>query len=219
MACESIFERNEINNLVLEISNPTEIDDEWCARYNPKNADNTVAHSASDVANTIFPERIYERATSRKELYARYALVYARGKRRSRNRGAWGTYFLRMIAFGERRINRLEQIIGALISWRTPVRTPFVMHLSSPETDGLRPRSGPCLQYIQFVRNPNHILDLTVLVRNHDYFQKAFGNFLGLGRLLRFVCDETGLSPGKLICHSVHAFSSSTKTTLRELVG
>lgn len=51
------------------------------------------------------------------------------------------------------------------------------------------------------------MLDLVVVYRNHDFFNKALGNFIALGQLLRFIAVESGKTPGNLICHSVHAYS------------
>jgi thymidylate synthase len=59
---------------------------------------------------------------------------------------------------------------------------------------------------------------MVALVRNHDYFEKALGNLIGLGHLLGYVCSETDLAPGELVCHSVHAYNSASKKALRDLV-
>ena len=41
--------------------------------------------------------------------------------------------------------------------------------------------------------------------RNHFFFERAYGNYLGLGRLQRFIADAAGLEPGPLTCVSGHA--------------
>lgn len=216
-ACCKIEADGDINNLLLEITNPTDIDEDCLNDHDPRKFKARVKRSSRDVANTVFPQRTYKRSHTRDELYVNYSAVYARGKRLPGNRSTWGTYFHRMIAFGPTKINRLEAIINAINSWRVNVKTPFVMHLSSTDLDPLRTMSGPCLQYIQFVRSSDGTLDLVVVARNHDYFEKALGNFIGLARLLHFVCMETRLHVGKLICHSVHAYNSASTRALRAL--
>jgi len=209
---------HHLDHVIVEVSRPTCFRKAWSSRYDPRPFDSGALRSLSDVANTIFPEALWRRAQTRQEFYERYAIVFDRGKRRRANRTTWGTYFRRMIDFGPDHVNRLEQIIAAMNSWHTATRVQFVLHLSAQGTDALRTISGPCLQYMQFLPNRDGKIDLLVVVRNHDYFRKALGNFIGLGRLLAFVASETSRVPGKLICHSVHAYNGRNSiTALREL--
>ena len=48
-----------------------------------------------------------------------------------------------------------------------------------------------------------------MVYRSHDFINKALGNFVGLTRLLEFVCFHTGRRPGRLVCHSIRAFVDS----------
>jgi hypothetical protein len=59
---------------------------------------------------------------------------------------------------------------------------------------------------------------MTAIYRNHDYFNKAFANFVGLGRLLGFICAQTSRAPGRLVCHSGHAYSAQGKRALENLI-
>ncbi len=52
-------------------------------------------------------------------------------------------------------------------------------------------------------------MDFVVVYRNHDFFNKALGNFIALGQLLKFIADASGKTAGRLICHSVHAYAGS----------
>jgi thymidylate synthase len=49
-------------------------------------------------------------------------------------------------------------------------------------------------------------LSLAAVYRSHDYVLKALGNFIGLSRLLNYVCSKTGHSVGTLTCLSAYAF-------------
>ena len=166
----------------------------------------------SDVANTIFPKRTWQNAKSRDDFYERYKKAHARGGRKS-----WGTYFLRLTNFGATGVNQLERAIRVMNEWQNEPGTAIVLHLSSPETDLPRPLGGPCLQLLQLHAKDGR-LDVTAIYRNHDYFNKALPNFIGLGGLLEFICKATDRQVGSLTCHSGHAYSSAGKLALRRLV-
>jgi thymidylate synthase len=100
-----------------------------------------------------------------------------------------------------------------------PPRAAFVVHLSSTELDNPRPLGAPCWQYAQFIRNSDSELSLSALYRSHDYFQKALGNFIGLTRLLKFVCYHSGMQPGTLTCFSTYASLQSQQAKTRQLLG
>ena len=108
--------------------------------------------------------------------------------------------------------------IRVLRGWGKRSRAALVFHLSAPHLDKPRPLGGPCLQYMQILNKGREGLDLVVAYRSHDYFQKAFGNFIGLSRLLAFIAAETRLRAGRLVCHSIHAFSSGSKKHLSRLI-
>ena len=61
------------------------------------------------------------------------------------------------------------------------------------------------------------MLDFVAVYRNQDFFNKALGNFIGLGQLLKFICDESNKRAGTLTCHSVHAFSGGNMGYLKAM--
>jgi thymidylate synthase len=71
--------------------------------------------------------------------------------------------------------------------------------------DGNRTRNGPCLSHVSLKVGVEDTLYLTALYRSHSYVARALGNFLGLASLQAFVCDQTGLAPGPLVCVSTYA--------------
>ena len=199
-------------NLVLEIADPLRWDPDWFDRIDPR-VITSKADNPRDVANTIFPEKTWNRSTSRDELYSRYSRAHAMGKKKS-----WGTYFLRLIEFGESKVNQLERAIEVMNSWKHEPGTAIVLHTSSAETDRPRPLGGPCLQLCQLQVYGGSV-DMTVIYRNHDYFNKTLPNLVGIGRLMGFICSQTGRAPGSLVCHSGHAYSSDGKDGLKALLG
>lgn len=161
-----------------------------------------------DVANTIFPARTRLNSKDRAAFYQRYHRAHERGKTK-----AWGTYFGRFIKFGAKEINQLEDVIHALNTWKLSYRAALIMHASSAETDPLKVLGSPCLQYVQFNCPDSSRVNLLAVYRNHDYCNKALGNFFGLSRLLKFVCDETKREAGTVTCLSIHAYyENSTKS-------
>lgn len=223
------------NNILIDIEKPCAFRNSWLDDYNPKTISHSSGKSGDnihDVIHTIFPRRFARRYRNREDLYAYYLKTHLRsamlsGKKNNR----WGTYFTRLICFEENHKlkskinsedslddikdkyknnfainNQLERVIYALSNWQKAHKAALYCHISAPNIDSVRPIGSPCLQYIQFSQHDTDNVDMIVVYRNHDYFNKAFGNFIGLGQLLNFICNESGKTPGKLTCHSIHAY-------------
>jgi thymidylate synthase len=204
-----------ISNLILISNNPLEQSTSWYTRYNPKNCGSKY-DNVRDVANTIFPARMLAHSSNRADFYSRY--LRANERRRSAHPGSWGTYFERLIAFGESETNQLELAIASMARWSKNHKAAITLHVSSPETDGIRTRGGPCLQYIQVLCPTKSSLDLVAVYRSQDYFNKTLGNLVGLGLLQKFIASETHRAVGQLTCHSVHAFIGASKTMMVALL-
>jgi thymidylate synthase len=211
----AVANQREIFNLITTVDAPCILDDAWLQTYSPRSLGPRF-DVLRDVSQTIFPHRMRSSTHSRAELYARYLQHHDRARGWSRNRGAWGTYFERLIRFPPTNVNQLERVISKLNTWQRAT-TAFVFHLSASTIDTPRRLGGPCWHFGEIIWNPGNVLDLIVVYRNHDFFNKALGNFIGLGQLLRFICDETNKQPGALVCHSVHAYSSTSATRLMQL--
>lgn len=206
----------EVNNLITVIEHPLTINVVWLTEQSPHRFRES-GDDIRDVANTIFPDKLFARAADRAAFYSMYLARHDRSHRWARGRHAWGTYFERLIRFPPTGVNQLERVIVKLRTWETRSTTGLVFHLSSPAVDAPRTRGGPCWHYAELLWGADDTIDLVVVYRNHDFFNKVLGNFVGLGRLLQFICTESGKQPGKLICHSVHAYHDSTQQALRAL--
>ncbi len=204
-------------NLTVHIGNPASLDEADVARYCHRRVAPSISKSVYDVANTIFPSDSARHAGDLGQFFTHYHRVYARGQRRHPT--AWGTYFLRLISFGRSGENQLRKIIDALTNWRSRPRAAFVFHLSSTDVDNPRPLGAPCWQYGQFIRNDDAALSMVALYRSQDYFQKALGNFVGLTRLLRFVCHHSHMTSGTLTCLSTYATLQNQRAKTRQLLG
>lgn len=202
-------------NLLVSFPCATALDEAPLKEYDPRTVLGSKFDRARDVANTIFPAKTWANSSTRADLYKRYLKANKRGRKKS-----WGTYFARMISFGSCEVNQLERVINALTSWEQKAyRAAFLMHTSSAETDKLRPLGGPCLQYVQFNCPSATTIDLLAVYRNHDYCNKVLGNLFGLSRLLRFVCKESGRTPGRVTCLSAHAYFNTSVKKQKQLIG
>ncbi len=187
-------------------------------------------YPVSTVANTIFPAALYyphnPKLTGDKARHHLYQMYQQGDKVRQRypaNR--FGTYFNRMIDWpgGKRTINQLERIIERLQSNRVrnnPLSSNYELSVGGSEdclgqdnTADIQIRlpgtdtsimGFPCLSHISLVLDKGR-LSMTALYRNQHFIRKAYGNYLGLSRLLRFICQEGGCEPGELVCIASHA--------------
>jgi hypothetical protein len=160
------------------------------------------------VANTIFPESLWKLSGGdRHKLYGFYMATLPRLKALDKTRNRRGLYFERLIAFDEKAKNRnqLEHIISAYNSAhqanRGVRRTMLQASVFDPRRDHLSvPRLGfPCLQHVTFVPNGEK-LTLNAVYATQQIFEKAYGNYLGLCRLGRFMAHEMGLTFSHLHC-------------------
>jgi thymidylate synthase len=69
------------------------------------------------------------------------------------------------------------------------------------------PYGGQCLSFLSFHIEPGSpkTLLLTAQYRNHYYVEKLLGNIIGLGRLMLFIANETGMKVGPLTIVSTNA--------------
>ncbi len=171
--------------------------------------------SIFDVATTIFPRPGARWKLDPDDFAAHYLPVYARLKRRTGT--GWGFYFQRLMSFGNMQAPQLARIVNGLSNWGHAHHGAFVIHISSAEVDRPRPQGGPCWQYGQFMADGD-TLSLTAVYRSHDYFHKALGNFVGLSRLLTYVCSKTTHSIGTLTCLSTYAFLGTRRVATVNLL-
>lgn len=179
------------------------------------------------VANTLFPQSLYQPhrgKDARPFLYQMYEQNFTIIQRLPANNH--GTYFQRMIAWPAKdkkrkkveNVNQLENIICRLrkgLSRQNALSSAYEIGISDvateteeiriyqPDNDG-RLMGFPCLSHISltFFKKQLH---LTAVYRNQYFLHKAYGNYVGLSRLQRFLCQEIGCEPGTLMCIASHA--------------
>lgn len=180
----------------------------------------------STVANTIFPQSLYIEGLGEGAEQHLYALEKrARGLTHLRNRQ--GTYFERMAAWpvdspieGEKptTFNQLDQAVTRLrrlraqgkqrgnqfeIGMTTPADEAIAVPIVVPGRD--RQTMGfPCLSHVSLSLQKG-VIHMTAIYRNHEFVRRGYGNYLGLGRVLRFVAQQSGWPRGELTCVSASA--------------
>ena len=223
-----IFHACEITPLVVEINGldnpePPEI-------HSIRNAlDAALAKdgkrlSSHKVANTIFPISLWNSKAPRHNLYKKYLKIFPRIHKYPSNRN--GIYFQRFISFGHDDdmrggVNQLEHIIQ---TWNggNHRRSALQAAVFDPQVDhtNQRQRGFPCLQQVAFSPLCSGGLTATGFYATQYIFERAYGNYLGLWRLGRFMAQEMGLRLEKVICIATPAVRSNPqkkKADLKEL--
>ena len=176
--------------------------------------------SCNTVANTIFPS-IWNPNANRQELYDRYSRILPMLRKDRRNR--YGLYFQRLISYGgsgggNNGVNQLEHIIQ---TWHkgNHRRTALQAGLFDPLKDHTdQPVRGfPCLQQVSFARFGDDGLSITGYYATQFVVERAYGNYLGLCRLGRFMAHEMGLRFGKMTCIATPVMLYRTKKSVKGL--
>lgn len=166
----------EIIDLVVEIEQPLEIEkkiDEAFKKY-------MGAKWIKKGSDAIFPENI--------ENF--HSLPWTR------------TYWTRLKKFRDN-TDQLLFIINRLKD--KPMSKQLFCVTFDPEID-IQPHrpfnpTMPCLTALDF-KFRNGYLGIFALFRSHDFGRKAYGNYLGLGKLLKYICSQVKCDLGTVICYS-----------------
>lgn len=173
------------------------------------------------VANTIFPRKRWKPELGRERLFERYAKMLPMIRKADPHRNSNGTYFERMTAFGPDQINQLEHIITTYTERGNPRRSALQASIFDPAKDHTHQsrRGFPCLQYVSFAPFDKTRLRVTGVYATQYLFEKAYGNYLGLYELGRFMAHELSLELAQLNCIAsvVKRGEKPNKTDLRPL--
>ena len=214
-------------NLTVAIDDPTSEDDDVRALLDHFNGerrrrDRKSVELVSTVANTLFPSAWYAEHLGEKADEHLYELErQSRAVNHRRNKS--GTYFERMVAWpgpqGE--FNQLDQVVRRLRSARLRGHqrgNAYEIGVAQPSDEAIavpilvggkdrKVRGFPCLSHLSFSLQEGTV-HLSAMYRSHDFISRAYGNYLGLGRVLRFVGRQSGIPIGELTCISSSAARS-----------
>lgn len=175
------------------------------------------------VANTIFPMGIFQLSKDRFQFYDEYKSIIPR-LRSVDQRNNRGTYFERLIAYevkdGET-FNQIEFIIKSILATTNKRRSKLQASIFDPRVDHKdTPYQGfPCLQHVTFYVSENGGLVMNSFYAMQYLFQRAYGNWLGLINLGKFVARETGLELERFNCFvGVEKLDTITKDKAKQFL-
>jgi len=225
LAVISLLKRSswDIRNLIVQIKNTQLIDNIFHQKVS-QFASREGLLSPKHVAYTIFPQGLYEHRGDAAKLFHAYDRPNGFFERLNRRKPGWDTYFRRMTHYektGEVAVNQLDNIIRAICTRDRLYRSALTIVIQNPGSETVLPRGGPCLNYISVQLEPTQPITLGLLAvyRNHDFIQRAYGNYWGLCNLLNFLATEVKAVPGPLTCVSSHAYVANKKKALMSMVG
>lgn len=221
---------HEQHNLILEVARPAERSDR--DRYILRIVDRLLidhgSQPLSTVAETIFPGAEYQRSGVRgvyeiypDEIYPQIKLPHE-----------WGRYAHRLVRKSSPHGGELNPLKIAVEKLRSQIengqrkRSCYELSLSEgaldlqfyeANDDCRRVRGGPCLSHVSLKLGRTDNLYLTAQYRSHYYVARALGNLIGLAMLQAFVCEQTGLAPGPLVCVSTFAHVDTEQWNLSEV--
>ncbi|TMU54817.1 thymidylate synthase [Flagellimonas algicola] len=158
------------------------------------------------VSETIFPQSLYQYCNEdRDALYNEYLNNIIRIKKIDPSNKN-GTYFERLIAFDgkDRKINQLEIVISSLQqNSKNKRRSKLQASIFNPEKDHTNAmyQGFPCLQHVTFYKTKNNGLILNSFYAIQHLYRRAYGNWLGLINLGKFVAKESNLYFERFNCY------------------
>lgn len=203
--------KHEAHNVIIDVADPSaraRLSDPVVAEVD-KFLRGHGEKGVETVANTIFPEALYNRHGNPTFVKRFEDNVLPRVCLKQ----SWsGYYFERMIRYPKQDggfENQLERIISRINDPQVRALNKFELSIFDPTRDIDRsPYGGQCLSFASLkLIGPadDRKIAMTAFYRNHFYIRKLLGNLMGLGRLMSFLAKETGLAVGPLTIISTHA--------------
>ena len=183
--------------------------------------------SIQTVAETIFPlslQMLFK--NDRQEFYKEYKANFKRisklDLKSNKRRNGRGTYFQRLIDYPgvEKGINQIENIIQSILDNKNNRRSRYQATTFNPNTDNLDgPYLGfPCLQHVTFYVTKDNGLVLNGFYAMQHIYEKAYGNWLGLINLGKFVAKELDIPFERFNCFiSIEKLDTLSKTEAKKL--
>jgi len=153
------------------------------------------------VANTIFPDSMWNPSAPRSVLFDRYQRSLPRMTKAS-TKNRHGMYFQRLILGGPAsHANQLNFVIETYLARKGVRRSALQVAVYNAERDqtAAAQRGFPCLQHVTFAPVGDK-LNINAFYATQYAFERAYGNYLGLCRLGRFVAHELGLTLARVTC-------------------
>lgn len=179
----------------------------------------TGKQAVDTVGNTIFPASLWNPQAPRQALFDRYTRIAPRVRKASRKNGR-GIYFERMISGGPKgHENQIEFAISTFNARDGVRRSVLQIGVFDPSRDhsGAAQLGFPCLQHVTFAPSEEG-LQVNAFYATQYLVERAYGNYVGLCRLGRFVAHELSLPLERFTCFTGVAECDMPKAKLRELL-
>lgn len=213
----------ELWDMVVQILNPSILDNVKQEEMRKFALNHKEVIEPNKVAYTIFPFKLYKPGTTTRDRLYRGYWLYFKETRRMQH-AAWGTYFERMIRYPTTsgNIDQLGIIIDNINNRNVNYRASHVLIIPEPNKDINRIMGAPCLNYLTVQventdRDGQKTISLLAVYRNHDFRGRAYGNYLGLCKLLQYIATETHSNLGSITCVSSHANVPNDKRELLKI--
>ena len=171
-------------------------------------------------AYIIFPFNLYDPSKGAQDLFDKYN--NPRGLYERKFKRNWGTYFRRLshVDNSDNENCQLHNLINAINNSDKVFKAAYTLIIQRPGKELVRNRGGPCLNYIAVQLKPGNPKEISLLCvyRNHDFLERAYGNYWGLTKLLQFIAHETDSKPKRVTCVSSHSYVKDKKRALKQLV-
>lgn len=174
--------------------------DEW----NSTHAESRHLYDVESTRNTIFPAAWASRNPEPEDLAAYYRDRYTRDGLLSFNNNSRGTYFGRIVAYpraaGQEPGDQLSSTVRKLrneIRGGRPKSSRYEINIYCERLD-TSPMSFPCLAHLS-VHLHQRKLHMQAVYRNEYLVGRAYGNYLGLAELQRYMARASGLEVGELM--------------------
>jgi hypothetical protein len=158
--------------------------------------------SIATVATTIFPYSMWNQSADRKQLFDRYKKLFPRIQKASpKNRR--GIYFNRMITGGPpANDNQLDFAISTYSARQGMRRSALQVVTFDPVKDHTAAPylAFPCLQHVTFAPTEDNGLAVNAFYANQYMVERAYGNYVGLCHLGKFVASELDLKLSRVTC-------------------
>lgn len=181
-------------------------------------------NSCETVAGTIFPRSLWNPGllNDSEVLYQRYEKAWNGIKKCPANRN--GVYFRRLTAYQPKSatsepVNQLE-FISTTFRGGNHRKSALQAAILDPTRDHTNnwQKGFPCLQQVSFTPLENNKLSVTGFYATQFQFEKAYGNYLGLYWLGKFMSKQLGLTLSQVVCTAaVLERGNPTKTQLLDL--
>lgn len=173
--------------------------------------------SIENVAFTIFPERYWQIAAGdRAKLFDLYENTFGRIQARDRKLNGRGLYFQRMTMYGRGPCNgnQLEWVLSQFNRRDGVRRSMLQATVFDAEFDHVATAQlgFPCLQHVSFEPTKAGLV-VNAFYATQQIFDKAYGNYLGLVQLGKFMASEMGMPLARLnVMVGVAKFERITKS-------